>query len=383
MPNGTYRYLSSALLLLAPAIASAQAPRQSTEIVRSAFIPDCAPKAADAICRQPLAFRYEEADQRLGAADLVYWLDGQTFNVAARSPTETAQLEGGIDDGLAPMSTSGSLWGASYQLAQPERALIELRLKGQTGKVPFLVYRGTQAPPAPPSNAVLKGHVETLDMKSTALGNPRKVTVYVPPGTAPKAGWPTVIAANGEAIAPFVAEIDAMIERGEIQPVAVVAPWQGSSPGEYLRGKDPDAYARHAMFVQREALPPLQARFHLTRDPARRLLFGYGPGGDWAVQAALRDPTIAAHVAAFSVSGLSEPPFRSGRKLQLIMAAGAYDGPYLHGSRQICSLASASGTPCTLQIDAAGHAPLIWQAQLAKALKTVFPAAPPSKAKRR
>jgi enterochelin esterase-like enzyme len=270
------------------------------------------------------------------------------------------------------MSTSGSLWGATYQVAQLDKAIIEMSLDG---KPPTVVWRGPQAPPAPPSNPELKGKLETVEIKSATLSAPRKVSVYVPPGAAPKGGWPVVIAADGQGIEPYLAVVDALIERREIQPVAVVAIWSGANGGEYLRGQDPDAYGRHAMFVQREVLPLALSRFAINRDPARRMLFGYGNGGDWAVQAALRDPDMAKNVAAFSVSGLSEPPFRSGRSLHLHMAVGAYEAPYLKGSRQICSLASASGTPCALEVTYSGHASLIWQADLAKALKAVFPLA--------
>jgi enterochelin esterase-like enzyme len=372
VPGKTSRILWAALLLLSAQAAQAQAPKQSTQIVRSAFIPDCGAKPGALFCRAPLAFLYAEADRRLGASDLVYWVDGQTLNIAARSPTTEARLTGTIQEGLAPMSTVGSLWGASYQVPQLDRSIFEIGLAGRPA-APVLVYRGPLAPAAPPSNATLKGGLEVVEMSSAALGGPRKVSVYTPPGTPPKGGWPTVITGDGQAIAPYVAMIDAMIERRDIQPVVVAAIWSGTNGGEYLRGHDPDAYARHAMFVQREVLPMLERRFHITRDAGRRLLFGTDNGGDWAVQAALRDPATASNVAAFSVSGLSEPPFRSGRRLHLQMTAGAYEGPFLRGSRQICSLASASGTPCKLEVTYSGHAPLIWQAELAKALKTVFP----------
>jgi enterochelin esterase-like enzyme len=371
VPGYISRNLCAGMLIAALASAvEAQAPQQSTRIVRSAFIPDCGGASDGALCRAPLAFRYEEAERRLGAQDLAYWTDGKTLNIAARSVTAEASLTGTFREGLAPMSTSGSLWGATYHVAQLDRAVIEMSLDG---KPTALVWRGPRAPPAPPSNAVLKGKLEVVEIKSAALSAPRKVSVYIPPGAAPKGGWPVLIAANGEAIEPYLAVVDALIERREIQPVAVVALWSGSNGGEYLRGQDPDAYGRHAMFVQREVLPMALSRFGVTRDPARRMLFGTGNGGDWAVQAALRDPDMAKNVAAFSVSGLSEPPFRSGKSLHLHMAAGAYEAPYLKGSRQICSLASASGTLCALEVTYSGHAPLIWQADLAKALKTVFP----------
>ena len=375
IPGKPHRNLCAALLLAAlSSAAQAQAPAQSTRILRSPFIPDCGAAANGDLCRAPPAFRYEEADQRLGGSNLVYWTDGRILNIAARSPTAQAQLSGTIQEGLQPMSTTGSLWGATYQVAQLDRSIFEMRLGAQASDAPALVYRGPEAPPAPPSNPALKGRLEVVEVNSAALGNPRKVSVYTPPGPVPKGGWPAVIAANGEAIEPYVAMIDALIERREIRPVAVVAIWAGGGGGEYLRGRDPDAYARHAMFVQREALPMAEKRFDITHDAGRRLLFGYGAGGDWAVQTALREPQTARAVAAFSVAGQSEPPFRSGRSLHLYMAAGDYDGPFLKGSRQVCSLASASGTPCVLDVAYAGHGGLVWQAQLAKVLRTVFPA---------
>jgi enterochelin esterase-like enzyme len=359
-----------ALLLIAPAV-RAQAPKQSTQIVRSAFIPDCGDRPGPDLCRAAPAFLYNEAERRLGGTALTFWIDGQTLNIAARTDTAEARLTGTFQEGLQPMSMVGSLWGASYWVPQIDKSLIEIGLEGDS--VPPLVYRGAMAPAAPPSNRVLKGRAQTVEINSAALGRVRRVEVYAPPGAPPKEGWPLLIAADGEDIAPYLGVIDALIEQRQIRPIAVAAIWSGPSSGEYLRVKDPDAWGRHAMFVQREVLPMLETRFGATRDPAKRMLFGVGNGGDWAVQAALRDPGMARHVAAFSVSGLSEPPFRSGRNLHVYMAAGAYEGPYLRGSRQICALAAASGTPCRLDVTWSGHAPLIWRAQLAKALKAAFP----------
>ncbi len=370
------RIAATALLAALAGSALAQPPAQSTLVRRSPFIPDCPvkleAKPAYALCRAPIGFLYAEAERRLGDASLVYWTQGDTLNIAARSPTAQAQLEGSIQDGLQPMSTVGSLWGAAYRAPGLDRAIVELRLDGQPVEAPTLVYRGPQAPPAPRANAVLKGSVQVVEMQSAALLSPRKVTVYVPPGERPKEGWPTVIATGGQGVAPYLAIVDALIEDRRIKPVAVVALWDGPA-GEYLRGKDPDAYGRHALFVDREVLPMAIARFGIAKDAERRLLFGVGDGGDWAVQTAARNPQIARSVAAFSVPGVAEAPFRQGKSLHLYMAAGAYEGPYLKGSRQTCGLAAASGTPCVLDVADAGHAPLIWQADLAKVLMQVFP----------
>jgi len=81
---------------------------------------------------------------------------------------------------------------------------------------------------------------------------------------------------------------------------------------------------------------------------------------------------MAGAVAAFSPRGLSEFPFRN-RALRLYLQAGTYETPYLKGARSTCNLAGASNTVCRLDITDTGHAPLIWQAEWAKALVEAFP----------
>jgi enterochelin esterase-like enzyme len=128
--------------------------------------------------------------------------------------------------------------------------------------------------------------MEVVEIKSAALQATRKVTIYVPPGAAPKAGWPALITVGGAEIEPYLALIDALIEQKRIHPLVVVAVWDrpGDADGrEYLRGKDPDAYIRHSMFVDREVMPIAVGRFGVTKDPARRLLFGVG-GADRGAQ---------------------------------------------------------------------------------------------------
>ena len=57
-----------------------------------------------------------------------------------------------------------------------------------------IVYRGPTAPKTPAASATLAGKLDTLEVKSAALGGQRKPQLYVPPGKAPAGGWPGVIA---------------------------------------------------------------------------------------------------------------------------------------------------------------------------------------------
>jgi enterochelin esterase-like enzyme len=359
--------LAAALAVLAgPSLAQMPPP---APLLHSKFIDDCTPSLkADDLCRLPVVFEADEAERRLAGADLAYWIDGKTLNIAARAQADRAQLTGTIEEGMTPLSIRRPLWGAAYRLTALDRSIVELGLKGSAA---IAVYRGPNAPPAPPSNAVLKGSLETVELNSAALGSVRKIGFYTPPGKAPAGGWPVAIAAPGSDIAPYAAIADALIERGEIRPVAIVGLDVGLD-GDYLRGRDADAFQRHSMYFQREVLPLMGRRLTLSKRPADRMLLGIGPTADWALDLAARDPAMAGTVAAFSPPGLQEFPFRN-KALHLRIASGFYDQPYLKGARSTCNLAGASGAPCTLSVTNTGHAPLIWQVEWARALKATFP----------
>ena len=355
-------------LLLIAASARAQMP-SAAAMLHSKFIDDCGPEPRpDELCRLPVAFDADEAQARLAGSDLAYWIDGQTLNIAARAQADRAVLGGTIEEGMVPLSTRRPLWGAAYRLTAINRSIVELTLKGSAA--PAVVWRGPDAPAAPPANAVLQGRFETIDIHSVALGETRQMQIYVPPGPAPKGGWPVAFAGGVDDIAPYAAIADAMIERRMIRPMAIVG--LGDGEGDYLRRVDPNAFTRHNMFVRREALPQAGRRLALSQRPADRLLLGIGAGGDWALDLAAHDPMMAGAVAAFSPRGLSEFPFRN-RALRLYLQAGAYETPYLKGARSTCNLAGASYTVCQLDVTDTGHAPLIWQAEWAKVLREVFP----------
>ena len=359
-----------ALTFLAAA-ASAQMPAPKA-MVHSTFIADCLPKPqGNELCRLPVVFEADDAEKHLAGADLAYWIEGTTFNVAARAQADEAQLTGTVAEGMTPLSTRRPMWGASYRVTDLDHAIIELGLKGNDkAKV---VYRGPAAPPAPPMNETLKGQLDKVEVPSAALGAARTVSVYTPPGKAPAGGWPVVYAGSSDQIGALAAITDALIERHEVRPVAIVALGEGLD-SEYLRRKDPNGYQRRDMFVHREALPLIEKRYRLSAKPADRLLFGIGPAADWAIDTVLRDPAMGgAGVAAFSPPGLVEFPFRN-KALHLRLQAGWYEPPYIKGARSTCNLAGASFAKCDLDLTASGHAPLIWQAEWAKVLKAVFPA---------
>jgi enterochelin esterase family protein len=383
--------LAVALALSSAAPAQTPPPATPAFIVRrSPFLIDCSPATpADEACRVPAPFDSNVAEQRLAGRDFVSWVTGDVLNIAARSTQAETPLTGTFAEDMSPLSMGRPYWGAAYRLPHLDQSLIEMKLSEADPADRAWIYRGLMAPAAPPANAELKGRFEVVEIASAALGSSRKISVYTPPGPAPKGGWPAIIAPDGDAIGPYVAILDALIARGDIEPTALVAVWpqvrdqdlapRGASSHEYIRGADAAPWARHAAFVKNEVLPLVQTRYAITADPSRRMLFGYGNGADWVLETAARDPASARSAAAFSIPGASEPPFRpgKGRDLRLYLAAGAYEAPYLKGARAMYNLAVASGVPCSLDVVYAGHTPLFWEAEFAKVVRQVFPATSP------
>ncbi|MEI9892013.1 MAG: hypothetical protein WDN45_17465 [Caulobacteraceae bacterium] len=108
-------------------------------------------------------------------------------------------LEGSIDEGMTPLSTRRPLWGAAYRLTAIDRSIIELSLRGHPGAA--FVFRGPNAPPAPPMSEVLAGQLERIDIKSVVIGQ-RRIEGLCPSRQGARGGWPVVIAAASRTFSP-------------------------------------------------------------------------------------------------------------------------------------------------------------------------------------
>ena len=136
-PNAGRALALAFLAAASPALAQMPPP---APMLHSKIIDDCGPKPLSGeLCRLPVAF---EADE--------------------------AVLEGSVEEGMVPLSTRRPLWGAAFRLTEIDRAVLELKLRGHPGAE--AVYRGTNAPPAPPRSAALAGKLDALEVKSVALG---------------------------------------------------------------------------------------------------------------------------------------------------------------------------------------------------------------------
>jgi enterochelin esterase-like enzyme len=167
-------------------------------------------------------------------------------------------------------------------------------------------WRGPEAPAAAPTNDILVGTLEEHTVPSTALGRPRRVTVYRPAGHTPQERLPVVYATDGQWFAAYARRLDAAIESTSIPRCVVVAGHAGSGrTGEYFPGYDPAAFSRHEHFFVDELMPWAEETLGVATGREHRAVFGCSDGGAHALTIGLAHPDRFGHVIAYS-SGL--PP---------------------------------------------------------------------------
>ncbi len=176
-------------------------------------------------------------------------------------------------------------------------------------------FRGPLAPPELPSNDPLVGSTFDHAVESDALGGPRRVTVYRPPGHQAGDDLPVVYATDGNLFAPYARRLDAAIEDGTCPPVVVVAahaapmnPIEGNIRAlEYLQGFDAERFAAHQRFFTVELVAWAETELGVATEPARRGVFGCSDGAGPALAPAGANPRAYGHVFAYSTGMPPDP----------------------------------------------------------------------------
>jgi hypothetical protein len=134
--------------------------------------------------RDPEALRV-----RLGNTPLAAWAEDDILHVLWRGQADEVHLAAGIQPQLWPVQGAKDLWEASVRIRRLAEAVITIAVlprradDDQGSQISDkLVRRGPQAPVLLPTAASLAGAITEHVLDSAALGAPRAVTVYHPPG---------------------------------------------------------------------------------------------------------------------------------------------------------------------------------------------------------
>lgn len=312
------------------------------------------------------------------------WQEGDVLTIARRSAEGMVSLTGGIQRPLERVANS-DVWVLRLRRSDWSPAFFSYAFfEGSKAPISFREWRGANAPAAP-AKATALGKVETIELPGRALGEPRKVTVYLPPGAKP--GIAALVLADGQSAAGFAPIVQALIDAKKVRPLAIIGIHSGGfrgQPGaaydpkldyrarEYLAGGDGSRFRRHLDWVVDEVLPEMARRFGISRRRADVGVAGFSNGGVFATAAAFRRPDVFGVAIPMSVGAPPPAPTRP-LDVRFFFCAGELEAGFLRGTTTAYEAAKSRGAEARLRTYVSGHDPAMWQLGLAEALPEAFP----------
>jgi enterochelin esterase-like enzyme len=242
-------------------------------------------------------------------------------------------------------------------------------------------WRGPAAPPAVPAHRELQGSLFEHAIESDALGEPRRVSVYRPPGYQAEERLPVVYATDGDTLAPYARRLDAGMVAGTVPRAVVVgAHCARMDTGvnlracEYLPGFDDAVFARHRRFFLEELPSWAERTLGVAAERGRRAVFGCSDGAGHALALAEAHPDRYGHVVAFS-SGMPPSPssrWEPQRAPMVHLCAGTLEGPFHQSTEAWAAWLSAFGVPHHWTERVCGHDLIQWVEELPRALTRAF-----------
>ena len=342
---------------------------------RSTIPRDCAaPSSGQPVCLANRSWTVAEIEQHLGARDLAVFSEGDTLTVFARRAQGPVQLCCSI---VAPLTRieGSDLWTLSVNVFALDRAIIDIQVSPPVpADLNATVYYGQQAP-RPPAVASLAGRLVQETLASNALNEPRRLTIYLPPGYDAAKHYPIVYMADGFAVAACAAAIEGAIAAGEVRPLIVVGLWPGLGEQrhrEYLRGFSVPRYAEHTDFVLNEVLPSVEAKYAPATRPEDRLVAGFSDGAAWALAMGLAHKDRFGGIVAMSLGWKQAGAgIDAADRPKLFLASGLLEADFNAMTDQ--AFRHAGTNPVKYVGYTSGHAMVAWQSMLLDALSWFFP----------
>ena len=384
---------SHLLSILAAAAPAATAPSTFTRLE------PCGHPVAEISVPCVERFRYSaKASQRLiGRKDEVWWMDGDTLTMIARPKQSWIALCCGIQTPLDPVGTDG-LASITVRIPRAKEAVFDVGTAGPGGAKTLAIFRGPASPSAPKLSRPLRGTIAPLAIKSRALGEVRRGSVYVPPGIPPQARLPVIYLADG-ATSNFAPILESAIREGRAAPAIIVGidSAQGTVDGcidkcdrrglEYLvdwnhtetMGSSP--FGRHLRFVVDELVPYIEAHYPASPNRQDRVTAGYSNGAAWALAAAEARPDLFGKVLAMSSGSKAVGDYGYRLKDSRVFAgAGILEGGTMHQrTREVAEAAKRAGADVRFRELVAGHSFLLWDILFAEGVSWLLP--PPLRSK--
>lgn len=214
------------------------------------------------------------------------------------------------------------------------------------------------------------------------MGEPRRLTLYKPPGWKEGVRYPVIYAADGQYLPGYLRLLDKLIAKGEIPPVVAIGMWSAEGRGgpytrsqEYLPGFKDGArrYAHFQHYFLDEVIPFAAIKLGASAVREERMLFGYSDGGSWALTTAINSPDQFGTALALSIGWE-----QSGEKLsvtnrpRLFFGIGSKETTFKTVTNTIVRNAQRSPGEVIFRTGEGGHEPKVWAPMFVECVKLVF-----------
>ncbi len=308
-------------------------------------------------------------------------LEGGVLTFLCRSPAQKVWVEGGINE---PMSRVGpDLWELRLRMEGWNRAFFGY---GFTTNPDWAfrdhTWRGERAPALPRKDDTLKGRIIEKSLRSAALGESRKLFVYLPPNP-PKRNLPAFFMTDGGECERFARVLEPLILARRMRPCALVGVDHGGYRGaivkgydsakdyrtkEYVPGADSVRFRKHLRFFAEE-VPVYVARvFGVSIRRTDRAGLGVSDGARFLLALTGERPRIFGTLlplspfAPYTGSVSSDWP-------RVLIAAGRLESPV---DRYAASLHRRLPNS-SLDLYVAGHDAQLWELAFARLAPRTFP----------
>ena len=314
------------------------------------------------------------------------WQEADQLIFAYFGRSSQLYLGGAIHTSLTPVEGS-DYWVATIRVHDVDSAVIRhwLYTYGQDGQehIPQTlgVWRGKDAPPAPPIAEPLRGAVIETELDCDSLNESRRITYYLPPTYTNTRRYPVVYMTDGEQFLDFgfPQVVEPLIDQALIPPLAMVAvhaaPFRlhhDRRAEEYVPGFDDCVYRAHEQFFTETVRAWAEEALNVSRNRKKRALMGYSRGAVFAGNTGFHKPEIYGHVMMSSTSDEIFLGRSAVKRARFYLVAGTLEEQFHRATERVYRALLAEDIDAVFETRVAGHASTLWVEEFPRALKRMF-----------
>lgn len=336
-----------------------------------------------------------EAEAALGVRDLALSRDRETMTVYARAHGDGAMLCCSLQTQMHRIGASG-LWVARFRLSDTDHAMLTfvppdaLMSGGDIPPEQMLRWRGPDAPLEVVPGA-LQGRVVATTLRSVALGETRRINIYLPKNYTRGHRYPAIFIADGQDTASYGALTETLVERRKMKPVIIVGALSGQAGivedrsslhiedlrhADYLQGYEGagDRFSQHLRFFCHELTRLAERDYGVSLVRSDRAVAGASDGGVLALEVGLHCSDQFATAWPMSGGQVGDvADAASTTHARFLISSGLYEPGFYVQMNRAAEILRGAGRNAEIRNYAAGHMIDQWQVAFAEDAGRTFP----------